>query len=416
MPAAPPRPALRRSRARPELSDRRDSHRLRHGELSPALDVRAPEPRHLENFPSERWFHRYQHHHAALTTRRERQLNFPRLVSNGTAGRRHRRRRPAVSLVPVAGFRLQQQLGQSPRTRRSGSAPCRTPTTFRIPPQSWIFSTARRRHAQRHKRSVHQHGTHGHRHRESRLALEVSSTSPSNVSNPSPNPTISNNANTSFMTGSVSLDFNPFVASKTSPESRIEVEDDGDASATMTFLMKRPGSASNPLDESFEIEDDGTIFFQKNVTFNSSVNIEGNLQKGSGTFRIDDPLDPANKYLFHSSVASSEMKNMYDGTITTDASGEAVVELPEWFESFNRDFRYQLTVIGQFAQAIVRRQDRRSPLHHSHRQTERGSFLAGHRCPPGRLGQRSSHAGGRSEAGRRSRHLPASGTFRCGRG
>src|SRR5207253_1304121 len=27
--------------------------------------------------------------------------------------------------------------------------------------------------------------------------------------------------------------------------------------------------------------------------------------------------------------------------------------LPAWFETLNRDFRYQLTVIGQFAQAIV---------------------------------------------------------------
>jgi hypothetical protein len=30
-----------------------------------------------------------------------------------------------------------------------------------------------------------------------------------------------------------------------------------------------------------------------------------------------------------------------------------MVSLPEWFEALNTDFRYQLTVIGQFAQAIV---------------------------------------------------------------
>jgi hypothetical protein len=47
------------------------------------------------------------------------------------------------------------------------------------------------------------------------------------------------------------------------------------------------------------------------------------------------------------------MKNMYDGTVTTDAQGDAVINLPEWFEVLNRDFRYQLTVVGQFAQAIV---------------------------------------------------------------
>jgi hypothetical protein len=47
------------------------------------------------------------------------------------------------------------------------------------------------------------------------------------------------------------------------------------------------------------------------------------------------------------------MKNIYDGNVTTDASGQAVVELPEWFEALNRDFRYQLTTIGQPAQAWI---------------------------------------------------------------
>jgi hypothetical protein len=47
------------------------------------------------------------------------------------------------------------------------------------------------------------------------------------------------------------------------------------------------------------------------------------------------------------------MKNIYDGNVTTDAHGDATVTLPEWFEALNGDFRYQLTVIGQFAQAIV---------------------------------------------------------------
>jgi hypothetical protein len=47
------------------------------------------------------------------------------------------------------------------------------------------------------------------------------------------------------------------------------------------------------------------------------------------------------------------MKNIYDGYITTDHDGIAVVELPDYFEALNRDFRYQLTVVGQFAQAII---------------------------------------------------------------
>ena len=176
--------------------------------------------------------------------------------------------------------------------------------------------------------------------------LDVSSNIPSNVSNPSPNLTISNTGNTNNMTGSVSIDFNPFIASKTSPEARIEVQDDGDASSTMTFLMKRPGSASNPLDESFQIKEDGSIFFQKSVTFNGPVDIEGGITKPSGTFKIDDPLDPANKYLSHSFVESPDMLDMYNGTVTLDSKGEAEVTMPDWFNALNQSFQYQLTAVG----------------------------------------------------------------------
>jgi len=87
--------------------------------------------------------------------------------------------------------------------------------------------------------------------------------------------------------------------------------------------------------------------------FNGDVQVTGNLSKGGGSFKIDHPLDPANKYLYHSFVESPDMKNVYDGNVTTDQNGEATVTLPDYFESLNRDFRYQLTVIGQFAQAIV---------------------------------------------------------------
>ena len=87
--------------------------------------------------------------------------------------------------------------------------------------------------------------------------------------------------------------------------------------------------------------------------FDGDIYVNGGVSNEAVHITIDHPLDPANKYLVHSSIQSSEMKNMYDGTIITDADGEAKVELPEWFESLNRDFRYQLTVIGQFAQAII---------------------------------------------------------------
>ncbi|MCM3904548.1 MAG: hypothetical protein ND866_22855 [Pyrinomonadaceae bacterium] len=87
--------------------------------------------------------------------------------------------------------------------------------------------------------------------------------------------------------------------------------------------------------------------------FNGDVNVSGTLTKGGGSFKIDHPLDPANKTLSHSFVESPDMMNIYNGNITTDDNGESTVLLPDYFAALNKDFRYQLTVIGQFAQAIV---------------------------------------------------------------
>jgi len=87
--------------------------------------------------------------------------------------------------------------------------------------------------------------------------------------------------------------------------------------------------------------------------FHGNVSVTGTISKGGGSFKIDHPLDPENKYLYHSFVESPDMKNIYDGNIVTDDNGEAVVQMPDYFEALNSDYRYQLTVIGTFAQAIV---------------------------------------------------------------
>ncbi len=64
-----------------------------------------------------------------------------------------------------------------------------------------------------------------------------------------------------------------------------------------------------------------------------NVDVLGTLTKPAGSFKIDHPLDPANKYLYHSFAESPDMKNMYDGNVTTDATGLATVTLPDWFET-----------------------------------------------------------------------------------
>jgi hypothetical protein len=87
--------------------------------------------------------------------------------------------------------------------------------------------------------------------------------------------------------------------------------------------------------------------------FIGDVDVQGSLSKTSGSFKIDHPLDPANKYLYHSFVESPDMMNIYNGNVTTDGSGTAIITMPAWFEALNTDFRYQLTAIGQPAQAWI---------------------------------------------------------------
>jgi len=117
-----------------------------------------------------------------------------------------------------------------------------------------------------------------------------------------------------------------------------------------TLLQGLSGSSLNSLAQVFSVDASG------NGSFSGNLNVTGKLTKGSGSFKIDDPLDPAHKYLSHSFVESPDMKNVYDGNVTTDKHGLATVVLPDYFEALNRDFRYQLTVIGQFAQAIVQQE------------------------------------------------------------
>jgi hypothetical protein len=74
---------------------------------------------------------------------------------------------------------------------------------------------------------------------------------------------------------------------------------------------------------------------------------------GVKSFVIDHPFDPENKYLKHFCTEGPVPMNAYSGNVTTDAEGNAWVELPNYFEEVNTNFRYQLTCIGTFASAIV---------------------------------------------------------------
>jgi hypothetical protein len=92
------------------------------------------------------------------------------------------------------------------------------------------------------------------------------------------------------------------------------------------------------------------------TTIYGNVFVDGTLSKSGGGFRIDHPLDPANKFLSHSFVESPDMMNVYSGTVILGDDGGASVKLPDYFEALNRDFRYQLTSIGEFVPVYVARE------------------------------------------------------------
>ena len=63
--------------------------------------------------------------------------------------------------------------------------------------------------------------------------------------------------------------------------------------------------------------------------FSGDILVGGTSFSAMPASRIDNPLDPANKYFVHASVQSSEMMNIYSGNVTTDELGLATVTLPE---------------------------------------------------------------------------------------
>jgi hypothetical protein len=90
-----------------------------------------------------------------------------------------------------------------------------------------------------------------------------------------------------------------------------------------------------------------------NSLIRGNLTVGGTLRKSAGAFKIDHPLDPEHKYLSHSFVESPDMKNIYNGVVTLDEKGEALVIMPDYFEALNQDFHYHLSCIGEYAPVFV---------------------------------------------------------------
>jgi hypothetical protein len=132
------------------------------------------------------------------------------------------------------------------------------------------------------------------------------------------------------------------------------------SNSTSTYTLDVTDNAfiSNTL--SVGAIDSDTTFTGDNITFTGNITVDGTIS-GSAldittpdkNFKIDHPLDPANKYLLHNCIESSERLNTYSGNVTLDNDGKAIVQMPDWFQAENKDFRYQLTCVGGFASVYV---------------------------------------------------------------
>ncbi len=90
----------------------------------------------------------------------------------------------------------------------------------------------------------------------------------------------------------------------------------------------------------------GVRGFCNTATLGYAVYANGDMgASGVKSFRIDHPFDPLNKYLLHYAAEGPVPQNIYNGITATDANGYAWIELPDYFEEINKDFRYSLTAL-----------------------------------------------------------------------
>ena len=127
----------------------------------------------------------------------------------------------------------------------------------------------------------------------------------------------------------------------------------GEATATSGYTYGVVGRTSSTIGVGVLGESEATtgtnygVVGRYNSTAGWGVYAFGRLgASGTKAFQIDHPLRPETHFLNHFCIEAPEPYNLYRGTVTLDANGEAWVQLPDYFEAINRDASYHLTPIG----------------------------------------------------------------------
>lgn len=136
----------------------------------------------------------------------------------------------------------------------------------------------------------------------------------------------------------------------------IEIDNNGDNEAIYVRQYGTDDCGYFKIDNTSNTND--AIYASTNGTglagyFGGDIYVSGTIYESAISLKIDHPLDPENKYLYHSFVESPDMMNVYNGNVILDENGEAIVTLPDYFEALNMEYRYQLTCIGGFAQVYI---------------------------------------------------------------
>ena len=82
---------------------------------------------------------------------------------------------------------------------------------------------------------------------------------------------------------------------------------------TFNFYAGNGTTSTNPSAIAMTIDSAGDLNVVNNLNVAGNLDVTGTISKGGGTFKIDHPLDPTNKYLYHSFVESPDMMNIYNG-------------------------------------------------------------------------------------------------------
>ena len=105
---------------------------------------------------------------------------------------------------------------------------------------------------------------------------------------------------------------------------------------------------NNSADIGLDLTVYNDLYVNNNAGIGNDLTVDGDLNvSGTKNFKIDYPLDPANKFLKHFCIESNEVINLYRGNVILNSNGEATVKLPDYFRAINKNFSYVLTPIGK---------------------------------------------------------------------